>query len=192
MANDQRNQPIFLGTSGDPEQAAFDTLPYPGQLGTKHTVQQPGPRGSGEGQAENYRSKTYQLVKGDSSMSVAPFAGAVMWWKDRSKYEVSTSPTATYRGNVAGVVGNPVGVGAPGKGQYFFIQTEGPATVKIIDASAAATVAGDSIIPSATAGKGERIAAGTAPTYPPLGTAAAAANAVTAEVVVDLSIPVTP
>lgn len=192
MPNDQRIQPMFLGTTGDPESAFFDTLPNPGALGGKVTVQQQGPRGSGAGQAENYRSKTYQLVQGDSSMTTAPFPGAVMWWKDRSKYMVSTSPTATARGNIAGVVGNPSDASSPGKGQYFFVQTEGPATVKHVDSPAGGAYAvGDSVIPSATDGKADRTAAGTAPTYPTLGLCARVTNG-NAEILVDLAVPVTP
>lgn len=189
MANDVRKQPIYLGHQGDPESFAIDAPhPYPGQVGTRITIQQPGPRGSGEGQAEAYRAKTYQLVQGDSSMSTAPFPGAVMWWADKSRYKVSTSPTATARGNVAGVVGNS----SPGKGQYFFVQTEGPATVKHVDAPAGGAFAvGDSVIPSATAGKADRVAAGTAPTYPTLGLATSVTNG-NAEIVVDLNIPQVP
>jgi hypothetical protein len=190
MANDTRKQPIYLGYTGDPETFAVDAPhPYPGQVGTRHTVQQPGPRGVGSSNAsEDYRSKTYQLVQGDSSMSTAPFPGAVMWWANKATYKVTTSPTSTARGNIAGVVGNA----SPGKGQYFFIQVEGPATVKMKDGTALATVAGDSIIPSDTAGKADRVAAGTAPTYPTLGLAAAAANAALSEVLVDLAVPQTP
>jgi hypothetical protein len=188
MANDVRNQPIYLGHQGDPETVAFDVWPYPGQIGAKVTIQQPGPRGSGAGQVEDYRSKTYQLVQGDSTMSVTPFPGAVMWWQDKSRYRVTSLPTSTSRGNIAGVVGNS----SPGAGQTFFIQTEGPARVKVIDASALAVAVGDSAIPSATAGKADRTAAGTAPTYPTLGLFASTINLGDATAIVDLAVPVTP
>jgi hypothetical protein len=188
MPNDDRKQPAFLGTTGDPESFAVDAPhPYPGQVGSRVTIQQPGPRGSGEGQAEANRSKTYQLVQGDSSMTVAPFPGAVAWWKDKSRYKVSTDPAATARGNIAGVI-----QGSPGKGQFFFVQTEGPATVKHVEAPAGGAFAvGDSVIPSATAGMADRVAAGTAPTYPTLGLATSVTNG-NAEIVVDLAVPVTP
>ena len=182
---------MYLGHFGDPEAFAVDTHPYPGQVGASMTIQQPGPGGSGAGQAQDYRSKSYQLVQGDSSMSVAPFHGAVMWWADKSRYKVTSSPTATARGNVAGVVNVKTGYSAPGAGQFFFIQTEGPATVKHVDAPAGGAFAvGDSVIPSATAGKADRVAAGTAPTYPTLGLAASVTNG-NAEIIVDLNVPAT-
>jgi hypothetical protein len=193
MANDQRKQPIYLGHFGDPEAFAISGAhPYPGQVGSKMTIQQPGPAGSGAGQAEDYRSKTYQLVQGDSSMSTAPFHGATMWWSDKSRYKVSSSPTATARGNIAGVVQVKTGYSAPGAGDFFFIQTEGPATVKHVDApSGGAFAVGDSVIPSATAGKADRVAAGTAPTYPTLGLCSRITNG-NAEIIVDLAVPNTP
>lgn len=187
MPNNVRNQPIYLGHSGDPERVAFDLPhPYPGQIGARVTIAQPYPNPSGAG-AEEGRSKTYQLVKGDSSMTTAPFPGAVMWWKDKAQYQVSTSPTATARGNVAGIC-----QGSPGAGQAFFVQTQGPATVKHVDAPGGGAFAvGDTAIPSATAGKADRVAAGTAPTYPALGLVSRITNG-NAEIIVDLDVPETP
>lgn len=183
MPNDIRKQPIYVGY-GDPEEYAADSHPYPGQVGASVTIINPVRSAPGSASADEGRAKTYQLVQGDSSMSVAPFPGATMWWKDRSKYQVSTSPTATSRNNVAGVC-----KGSPGKGQYFFIQTEGPCRpVKVVDGSAAAVAVGDVCIPSATAGKADRVAAGTAPTHRALGVFASVADG-NAEALVDLNIP---
>lgn len=184
-----RKQPIYLGTSGDPENYAADTHPYPGQVGLKAQIVQPHRTAPG---AEAGRPKTYQLVQGDSTMSTAPFHGAVVWWADKSKYKVSTSPTATNRNNIAGVVQVASGATAPGKGQYFFIQVQGPATVKVIDASNLAVTAGDTAIPSSTDGKADRTAAGTAPTYRPLGIYVGTTNLGAAEQLVDLDVPDVP
>lgn len=183
MADNLRNQPIFLGTTGDPESVNEASWPYPGQVGMKVTVVQPHRTAAG---VEEGRRKTYQLVQGDSSMSTAPYPGAAMWWADKSKHKVSTSPTATNRNNIAGIC-----QGSPGAGNYFFVQTQGPATGKVVDGSAAAVAAGDHAIPSSTAGKLDRTAAGTAPTYRPFGLYAAVANG-NAEAVVDLDVPDVP
>lgn len=188
MSDNLRKQPIFLGTSGDPEDYAVDTHPYPGQVGMKVTLVQPHRTAAG---VEEGRRKTYQLVQGDSSMSTAPFHGATMWWADKAANKVSTSPTATSRNNIAGVVQVKSGATSPGKGQYFFVQTQGPARTKVVDGSAAAVAIGDTAIPSATAGKADRVAAGTAPTYRPLGLYASVADG-NAEAIVDLDVPDVP
>ena len=183
MSDHTRKQPIFLGTTGDPESVNEPTWPYPGQVGLKVTMVQPHRTAAG---VEEGRRKTYQLVQGDSSMSTAPFPGAAMWWSDKSQHKVTTSPTATHRNNIAGLC-----QGTPGKGNYFFVQTQGPATGKITDSAAGSVVAGDTAIPSATAGKLDRVAIGTAPTHRPFGLYTAVANG-NAEAVVDLDVPDVP
>ncbi len=188
--NNIRKQPIYTGYSNDPEAVAFDTWPYPGQIGGRVTIAAPPANAMNPG-AEQGRSKTYQLVVGDSTMSVAPFHGAVMWWANKAQYKVTTSPTAISRNAIAGVYQVASGATSAGKGQAFFIQTEGPATTKVIDASALATAVGDTCIPSSTAGKADRVAAGTAPTYIPLGVFATVCNP-NAEAIVDLDLPQTP
>ena len=180
-----RQQPIYIPT-GDPETVNEPSLQYPGQLGMHATVQQPGPRTAAG--AEDGRAKTYQLVRTDSTMTVAPFRGAVAFWADKTQYLVTTTVTALGRGRVAGVFQNAIS-----PGNYGFIQTQGPATVKFIDGvTAAPTVAGLHVIPSATAGKADCLAAGTAATYPLLGVSSGAYNAAAAEAVVDLDVPFTP
>lgn len=193
--NDNRIQAQYVST-GDPETVDDSTTTQfyqtfgRGQLGNYLIIQQPGPSQSGEGQNEEYRNKTYRYVETDSSMSVAPFRGAVAWWYDKSRFRTTTSPTATFRGNRAGVFQN-----AATRGNACFIQTGGPATVKFVDAVAGGspyTTAGLSVIPSATAGKADTVAAGTAPTYPILGMSIGVGNAAAAEAIVDLNIPDTP
>lgn len=181
--------PVYL-QSGDPETEATPTLYAPGMLGARFTIintqrQQPGVETSPAG-----RSKRYQLVKTDSTMAVAPYNGAVAWWSDKAGYVVSTSVTVGARGNIAGVF-RRVWTAA---GDYMCIQIGGPGFVKHVDAPAGgAFAAGDAVIPSTTDGKADRVAAGTAPTYPTLGFAAAPLTTQPGQalVLVDLDVPET-
>lgn len=185
MPNNIRNQTVYV-TTGDPETVDDAVMYAKGQLGGRVTVKQPGPPGAPG--AEEHRDKTYQYVQTDSSMSVSPFKGAVAWWKDKTKYQVTTDLTALGRGRIAGIFQNAIT-----KGNFGYIQTQGPAVVKFVDAPAAVpTAAGLSVIPSATAGKADCIAAGGALTYPKLGVSAGAYNAAACEAVVDLDVPETP
>ena len=178
--------PLFLQT-GDPEKEAVDTLHAPGTLGARMTVTQP--PGPGTPGAENYRPKRYQIVKTDSTMAVSPFKGATAWWSDQANYVVTTA--ATNRGRVAGVFQNPATYPIT-KGQYCCIQIGGPGIVKFVDAPTAVPDAtGLIVIPSATAGKADCLAAGTAETYPAIGRTAGAYDAANAEAVVDIAIPET-
>lgn len=187
MPNNIRLQPMYL-QSGDPEGENAVTLAYPGMLGGRLTVKQPGPPGSPT-TAGQYRPKSYQLVQTDSSMAVAPFAGAVAWWADKTKYLVTTDPTKLGRGRVAGVFRNAI---TPGN--FGLIQYQGPCpNVKFVDApTAAPSAAGLFVIPSATAGKADCIAAGTASTYPVLGLSAGAITGGDSTASVDLDVPETP
>lgn len=177
-----RQQPIFIST-GDPETVNDVSLQYPGQLGMRATINQPtrGPAG-----AEDYRSKTYQLIQTDSTMTVAPFKGAVaIRASSTNPYLMTTN--VTNRNLVAGVFQNAI---TPGN--YGFIQTQGPASVKIIDSAAGACAVGDIIMASATNAKADRIAAGSSATFTPLGRVAGPTlNSSPAEalVVVDLDLP---
>ncbi len=184
MPNRWDNPTPYL-ESGDPESEDNVRLQYPGQLGTRFTVIQPGRTAPA---AEAGRAKTYQIVRTDSTMSVAPFPGATAWWADKTQYLVTTTVTTLGRGRVAGVFQNAIT-----KGNYGCIQVKGPATVKFIDAvTAAPTAAGLIVIPSSTAGKADCLAAGSAATYPPMGVSASAYNATDATAIVDLDIPETP
>ncbi len=187
MPNRWEMPPVYL-QSGDPEKEAVTNLHAPGLLGSRFTVKQPsvGPAG-----AEDFRFKTYQLVQTDSSMSVAPFKGAVAWWSDKTRYLVTTSPTTLGRGRIAGVFQNDQSSFPITPGQYCCVQQRGPGTVMFIDAVIAANVntAGNFVIPSATAGKADVIAAGSPATYPTLGYTAGALQGGTVQAVVDLDVP---
>lgn len=196
MSQAHSNQPLYV-QSGDPETVndSASKIFAIGQLGKYITIKRPGPAGTAAGSAEDYRDHTYRYVRTDSTMSTAPYLGAVAWWSDKSRYLVTTSPTATARGQIAGIFKNSY---SP-LGGYVYIQTSGPSTVKFVDAPAAAIAVGVAAIPSATAGKADTVAAGTAPTYPVLGWIAAApgtatpsGSAASQTWVVDLFIPEQP
>jgi len=184
MPNRWEMPPVYL-QSGDPESENVATLHAPGTLGARFTVKQPS--GGGQPGAEDYRFKSYQLIQTDSTMTVSPFRGAVAWWSDKTRYLVTTTVTTLGRGRVAGVFQNAI---TPG--YYGCVQTHGPGIVKFVDAPVAQpTVAGLFVIPSATNGKADCLAAGTAASYPVLGYSAGVYNAAAAEAVVDLDVPET-
>jgi len=192
MANQHRQQAMMV-TTGNPETVSDSPARvegaggWLGQLGKYATVRQPTAGGTPDN--EEYRDKTYQYVKLDSSMSVTPYAGAVAWWANRAQKLVTTA--ATNRGDRAGIF-----QGAPNAaaGHYCYIQTRGPASVKFVDAPTAAPSAatGSYVIPSATAAKADCLAAGTAPTYPHLGRSIGNYNPVTCVGIVELEIPELP
>ena len=183
MPNGWNNQPVYL-QSGDPENENNASLAYGGQLGTRFMVVQPSRSAAG---AEDGRAKGYQLVKTDSTMAVAPYRGAVAWWSDKTGYVVTTTVTTLGRGRIAGVFQNSV---TPGN--YTCVQIKGPATVKFVDSPTAAPAAtGGFVIPSATNGKADCLAAGSAATYPTLGVAAGSMNLGDNTAVVDLDVPET-
>jgi len=174
MANRQRDQ-IQWVQSGDPATVDSPTNLYPGQLGGVYTDDQ---------------AKEWQYVQGDSSMSVGPFPAAVMWWSDKANFLVTTDPTGR-RGEYAGICPridrNSADVGSKGAGNFFFIGKGGRHIVKALDAVTAAPAgAGQFVIPSATAGKADVLAAGTAATYPPVGREDGWYNVAAREVYVDL------
>lgn len=187
MPNDWGQQAVYL-QSGDPESENVPTLLYPGQLGVRFSVVQPS---RGTVGVEQVRAKRYQLVQTDSSMTVAPYLGAVAYWSDQSKYLVTTtSPTtAQGRNRVAGVFQNAI---TPGN--YGCVQITGPATVKLIDGvTQANVVVGAYVIPSSTNAKADVVAASTAPTQTPFGVVESPLtfNVTDLTVVTDLQIPET-
>ena len=196
MSNAHSNQPLYV-QSGDPETTNDSPTKVfaIGQAGKFLTVKQPGPGGDAAGQAEEYRDKTYRYVLTDSTMATNGYPGAVAWWADKSRYKVTTSPTATNRAQVAGIF-----CITPTLGNWIFVQTGGPGTVKFIDAPTAAIAVGAAAIPSSTTAKADCIAAGTAPGWPVLGYIASdpaaptspSGNAAAMTYVVDLFVPEMP
>lgn len=171
-------QTIYLPNGGDPEQVNEVTLQQPGMLGGR--VINP---------STSSGNKEYQLVQVDSSTTNTPantvYDGATALWSNRDKFMVGTAVSALGRGNVAGIF-----VNAPIAGRYTCIQTVGRHdAVKLVDApTATPTAAGLFIIPSATNGKADCLAAGTAATYPVLGRSASVINAGDQTCQVDLNV----
>jgi hypothetical protein len=181
--NNIRTQPLYLPNGQDPAQfnIAESDWRYPGMIGGSCTIV------LGAGTAADPRgSKTIQLVRTDSTMTVAPFNGAVAWWQNRLTYKVTTD--ATNRGQIAGVF-----LGAVTAGRLGIIQTKGRhGTVKFVNAPVATpTAAGLIVIPSATNAKADCLAAGSAATYPQLGVSSGTYNAAEATCTVDLDVPQT-
>jgi hypothetical protein len=188
MSPSRYEQPAFYLQSGDPESENTPALAYPGQLGIRFTINSPQRAAPG---VTAGRSKRYQIVKTDSTMTVAPFPGAVAFWGDKTQYVVtSTSPAvAASRNRIAGRFCCPV---TPGN--VCCVQFEGPGIVKLIDAVTQGNVVpGAYIVPSATNAKADVIATATAPNQTPLGVVASPLtfNTAALEVVVDLNVPET-
>lgn len=183
-------QPAVYLQSGDPETENVVSLLYPGQLGIRFTVIEP-TRSIPVSTSSAGRSKRYQLVRTDSTMTVAPYKGAVAWWSDQSQYLVTTnSPTtAQTRNRIAGAFVNAI---TPGN--FGCVAIQGLATVKFIDAVTQANlIAGAWVIPSATNGKADVVASATAPTQQPLGTLSSPLvfNASDLTCLVDMNVPET-
>ena len=188
MSPSKWEQPTVYLQTGDPEAENNPTLAYPGQLGIRFTMVSPqrSPPLASAG-----RSKRYQVVKTDSTMTVSPFPGAVAYWGDKTQYIVTTnSPSvAAERNRVAGKFSNLVT-----SGNFTCVQVEGPGIVKLIDAAVQGdVVVGAFVVPSSTNAKATVMAANTAPTNTPLGLVASplSYNAASQEVMVDLNVPET-
>lgn len=180
--NNIRTQPLYLPNGQDPAQfnIAESDWRFAGMIGGTATFV------FGAGTTADPRgSKNVQLVRTDSTMTTAPFNGASAWWKNKLTYQVTTDPT-NRRGQVAGVF-----LAAVTPGRLAIIQTGGRhGTVKFVDAPTSSPDAtGKLVIPSSTAGKADCLAAGTAATYPIMGTSAGTYDAAGATCAVDLNIP---
>jgi len=168
MPNDVTKQPLWI-QSGNPE---TENLPVaddlqPGAIGAHITIKSPGPGGVAAPGSADYFAKGYQKVECDSALGAGPnpYNGCVAYWRDESKYRVTTDVTGR-RGQPAGIFRTAV---VPG--YRCFIQRRGPGIVKFLDApTAEPTTAGLFVVPSATSGKADCLAAGTAASYPLLGT----------------------
>lgn len=175
-------QPAVFLQSGDPSTENVPSLLYPGQLGVRFTVIQPT---RAVPAAEAGRAKTWQLIRTDSTMTVAPFKGAVAWWSDKTQYLVTTTVTTLGRGRIAGIFQGNV---TPGN--FGCVQIYGPGMVKFVDAPTSTPDAtGKIVIPSATNGKADCLAAASSATYPALGVSAGVYDAANAQCVCDLAVP---
>jgi hypothetical protein len=179
------SQPVFV-PGGDPRTFNEPSLLYPGQLGIRFQYKIP-PRQDVDAveSSETGRPHGFQLVHTDSTMATSPYDGAVAWWANQAAYRVTTNPATLGRGRVAGVFKTAV---TPG--YYCCVQQSGISGVKFIDVpTAAPSAAGLIVIPSATDGKADCLAAGSAATYPILGRTVGALQGGTAVALVDLDVP---
>lgn len=182
----------WKGPNDNPSGAYWPSDLYQGVIG--QVIVTPDPT-SGYPQSQ----RAHRAVILDSTMSTVPYDGAIAWWKDRGAGIVTTDPTGR-RGHRAGVFTGAAPLTSPATfalsgpsttvATAVFIQVGGRhANVKFIDGvTAAPTAAGLIVIPSATAGKADCLAAGSAATYPILGYTAGAYNAPNATAAVDLQI----
>lgn len=184
------SQPVFIA-GGNPEAMNEpESNIKAGQIGIRfayNILPRSAPGVDSEGLVTGVQglAKAYKMVRTDSTMATAPFDAAVAWWSDQAAYKVTTSPTTLGRGRIAGVFRCAV---TPGN--VTCIQVGGKGDVMFVDApTAAPSGAGLFVIPSATVGKADCLAAASAPTYPPLGRSAGAIQGGTGRAVVDLDVP---
>jgi hypothetical protein len=194
MPNRWDQSAVYL-QSGDPEKENVVSLLYPGQLGTRFTIVEKGPAATiySAGTFPPSRTKTYQLVGTDSGMATAPFPNAVAWWADKTQYQVTTSASKLGRGRIAGRFGDNGTGGSITKGNFGCVQVYGVGILRFIAGPTATPDAtGKIVIPSATDGQADCLAAGSASTYPTIGYTAGTFDAANLQCPVDLSIPDTP
>jgi hypothetical protein len=174
---EKRVQAQYVST-GDPRTVSDTEIRYPGQIGGYLTTAPKTPGGGDD---------CFRYVLLDSTMSVAPYDGAVAWWGDREAGKVTTA--ATSRGRRAGIFTRAHQVSGTTRTLACFIQTGGRKSVKMIDGiTAQPTAAGLYVVPSATAAKADTLAAGTAATYPALGVSAGTLDLGDSTALVDLQI----
>lgn len=171
----------------DPDNHDVPTLYAPGNLGQRYITTVPLRSTQGTPIGPTGASRSFQIVRVDSSLTASLTRGDATMWKDKAKYIVTTKVVnALNRNEVSGVM-----PGGATPGNYTSVQYRGPQYVKVTAADQAATVSGDSLIVSAADdGKATRIAAGTAPTYRIIGIACAPTEA-NGLVLADLACPET-
>jgi hypothetical protein len=152
----------------DPDNTDLKSLYAPGELGARFTTQVPLRTSPTGPVAVAGASRSFQIVQLDSGVGVATTRGAVAFWKDKATYKVTTDQLQAVNINeVAGIV-----PGSVTAGNFTCIQRMGPQYVQITAVQQALVTNGDNIIPTTNDnGKATRVAAGTAPTYTPIGIA---------------------
>lgn len=144
--------PFFQG--GDPMEMIETTLQYPGQLGVSAWIK-----------CDDGIWRKLMIVQ-HLSTGATTAAGEVAWWSDPANAIVTRVAATPGRGRVAGIYTAAVTASA-----YSAIVLQGRATdVKYLDSPTANPAATGLIaIPSATDGRADCLAAGSAATYPPIG-----------------------
>jgi hypothetical protein len=140
----------------------------------------------------DYQGKRWQNVRANSVLTQAAVASNLLYWASAHGFIVDTDLTDSEAGrnSCAGVLDTAAnGVVLPTANQYFWALQEG--TSITCNGTTTNFLANMVIIPSATVGLVDGIAAGTAPTYLPIGTVHTAVDRSggAGTVVCDLSIP---
>lgn len=181
------NNPTIYGEPGNWD-VPLTKLPSPGNLGQRITITVPLGAAPGTGpDGEAGSSKTYQQVQIDSGVGSSPTIGTIQFWRNKNKYLTTNAQSESFGQN------HPAGVCVQSStlGNCTYVQIKNLAYVQITAASQAALVNGDYVIASAADwGKGQRVAAGTAPTNTVIGIAMGPCGA-NGLALVDLNIPET-
>ena len=182
MPSGRVDQTLYIGPFATIETMNTPTLYKPGELGSQIQI----------------GNKSYQLIQLDSgaaaSTAGAPVTGSVAFWKDRSKYLVTTDKQVAEGGptiaktvnSVAGVFcqtasgANVAGTASLTAGNYGVIQQRGP-HVGVLTSSGT-SAAGDFLIALTTGAPpgALNVSSGTALNSMAIGKATAATGAVTA------------
>lgn len=167
MPIDNNHQTVYVS---DPDNHDVPSLYCPGNLGQRYITVNPLRDTQGSPMGPTGASRSFQVVRVDSTLSASLTRGDVTLWKDKAKYIVTIKTiNAINRNEVAGVM-----PGGASVNNYTSVQYRGPQYVKVTAADAAAVVTGDQLIASAADdGKASRVAMGTAPTHTLVGIAAA-------------------
>jgi hypothetical protein len=176
MGNNSSNYYGLFFQDGDPQGMNESVLQYPGHLGLVADVQ-----------CHDGITREMQIVQADSVMGTAPQEGALAYWKNEDQFRVTTDDAVAGFG-----LGRCVGVftRVVDLGYYTAIVKKGRKTnVWFVDAPAAApSGAGLFVIPSATDGRADTVAAGTAASYPPIGRTAGTQDGTTKLGLVDVDV----
>jgi len=161
MGNLGQNYFGLFFQDGNPQGMNEATLQYPGMLGVIAPTE-----------CHDGIVRELQIVQADSVMGTAPREGALAFWADETRYLVTTQEDMSDLGvgRCIGVFTCVVDIAITG-GNYTAIVKKGRKTnVWFVDApTAAPSGAGLFVIPTATEGRADALAAGTAATYPPVG-----------------------
>lgn len=178
---DLRLQGVHLD-SGDPVtyNEATATAFAPGMLGKIFSIS-----GNTTNIDSGLQPKTFQIVKLAATATTAA-VGQIVLWTDRDAFTVNSTYTISdaTRNTVAGVL-NSASLTA---GNYICIQIGGNGPV-LCETTQTVTAGDVLIVGAATQGKGQAVAAGTAPTHIPLGLAVTGKNTGSATTVECLLFP---
>src|SRR5689334_15689805 len=104
MPIDNNQQGVYIA-SGNPDAHDSATLYAPGQLGARYITQVPLRDAQSQPISPSGASRSFQIVKVDSTLTSQVTRGDVMLWRNKAKYEVTVKViNALNRNEVAGVM----------------------------------------------------------------------------------------